>query len=185
MKSERPETPPPTLSAASSCGDECSCSAVATTASVDGTGDAFASSRAGPTQLVKGKATLELQVDGLCCAECALAVEKALARHSGVQQFRILSAVEKVQVDFDPSRVSAQELAGSISALGYKVHPTGKVPAATRATLPHRLTADTVRFAFVALIAFLEIGGESPPIAARSWNPREVVTPTSLYRQVA
>lgn len=105
---------------------------------------------------------VELQVDGLCCTECAVAVEKALARRAGVRRYRILTAAEKVQVDFDPSRVSAREVAQSIAALGYTVRPVG-AQAAQALTSPRRFKADTVRFAFVAvvaLIALLEIGGE-------------------------
>lgn len=112
----------------------------------------------------ESQATLEFKVEGLCCTECAVAVEKALARRPGVQQFRILSAAEKVQVDFDPSRVSAKELAGSITALGYKVHPVGEVAVARPTSVAYRVKAQTVRLAFVAviaLIALLEIGGES------------------------
>ena len=109
-----------------------------------------------------GKATLELKVEGLCCTECAVAVEKTLAHRAGVRQFRILSAAEKVQVNFDPRRVSAEQVAQSIAALGYKVHPVGS-PAAQPPEPPRLLKADTVRFAFialVALIALLEVGGE-------------------------
>ena len=114
-------------------------------------------------ELVTGKATVELKVEGLCCTECAVAVEKALAHRAGVQQFRILTAAEKVQVDFDLRRVNAEEVARSIAALGYKVHPVG-APAAPAREPAFRLKMDTVRFAFVALvalIALLEVGGES------------------------
>ena len=90
-----------------------------------------------------------------------MAVEKALADRAGVRQLRILSAVEKVQVDFDPDTVSAAEIAASIARLGYTIHagttPTLQAPARARST------ANTLRFAFlaaVALIALLEIGGE-------------------------
>ena len=108
------------------------------------------------------KTTVDLRVDGLCCTECAVAVEKALAHRPGIRQYRILTAAEKVQVDFDPYRVSAEEVARSIAALGYKVHPVG-VPVARTLSSPRVFSADTVRFAFVAvvaLIALLEIGGE-------------------------
>ena len=108
------------------------------------------------------KTTVDLRVDGLCCTECAVAVEKALAHRPGVRQYRILTAAEKVQVDFDPRRVSAEEVAQSIAALGYKVHPVGALVARTLSS-PRVFSPDTVRFAFVAvvaLIALLEIGGE-------------------------
>ncbi len=108
------------------------------------------------------KTTVDLRVDGLCCTECAVAVEKALAHRPGVRQYRILTAAEKVQVDFDPRRVSAEEVAQSIAALGYKVHPVG-TPVAQALKSPRLFKADTVRFTFVAvvaLIALLEIGGE-------------------------
>ena len=115
------------------------------------------------TEPATDKATVELKVEGLCCTECAVAVEKTLAHRTGVQQLRILSAAEKVQVDFDPNRVSADELAGSIAALGYKVRPSGESPTAAPQPPRRWMNADTVRFAFVAvvaLIALFEIGGE-------------------------
>lgn len=105
--------------------------------------------------------TLELRVEGLCCTECAMAVEKALADRAGIRQLRILSAVEKVQVDFDPDTVSAADFAASIARLGYTVH-TDTAPTLSAPARAHS-TANTLRFAFlatVALIALFEIGGE-------------------------
>lgn len=146
----------------SSCVDDCSCSPAAVAASADRTSDATRSPGTAARGPGKDRSTLEFQVEGLCCTECAVAVEKVLARREGVQQFRILTVAEKVQVDFDPDRVSAEQLASSITALGYKVRQTGEADAA-QPTPAYRLKADTVRFAFVAvvaLIALLEIGGE-------------------------
>lgn len=111
---------------------------------------------------VTDTATVELKVEGLCCAECAVAVERTLAHRPGVRQLRILSAAEKVQVDFDPRRVGAEQVSQSIIALGYNAYPVG-APAAPAREPTYRLKLDTVRFAFVALvalIALLEIGGE-------------------------
>ena len=37
------------------------------------------------------KKTLELEVEGLCCTECAVSVEKTLTNRAGVDQVKILS----------------------------------------------------------------------------------------------
>jgi copper chaperone CopZ len=95
----------------SSCVDDCSCSAAVATARP--ANEAAASTSAAPAESVKGHATLKLQVEGLCCTECTVVVERVLARRSGVQHLPYSIRSREVQVDFDPSRVSPKELAGS------------------------------------------------------------------------
>ena len=110
-----------------------------------------------------GKKTLELEVEGLCCTECAVSVEKVLANRAGVDQVKILSAVEKVRLNYDESKTSKEELADSIAALGYKVRYKGQGVATTSKAGQSRVSREAVRFGFVALvalIAMLEIGGE-------------------------
>ncbi len=110
-----------------------------------------------------GKKTLELEVEGLCCTECAVAVEKTLSHRAGVDQVKILSAAEKVRLNYDESKTSKEELADSIAALGYKVRYKGEDVAATAKAGGSRVSREVVRFGFVALvalIALLEIGGE-------------------------
>ncbi len=106
--------------------------------------------------------TLTLQVDGLCCTECAVAVEKTLTRRAGVRGVKILSAAEKVEVRYDARKVQAEELAGSIAALGYKVRAADVLPAPP-AGKQRGFPGEAIRFGFVAVvaaIALLEIGGE-------------------------
>ena len=110
-----------------------------------------------------GKKTLELEVEGLCCTECAVSVEKTLANRAGVDQVKILSAAEKVRLNYDESKTSKEELADSIAALGYKVRYEGQRVAAVSDAGLSRVSREAVRFGFVALvalIAMLEIGGE-------------------------
>ena len=106
--------------------------------------------------------TLTLQVEGLCCTECAMSVEQALTRRAGVEGVKILSAAEKVEVRYDERKVHPEELARSIAALGYKVRPAEIFPA--RSPGEQRIfSTEVIRFAFVALvaaIALLKIGGE-------------------------
>jgi len=110
-----------------------------------------------------GKKTLELEVEGLCCTECAVAVEKTLTNRAGVDQVKILSAVEKVRLSYDESKTSKEELADSIAALGYKVRYKGQGVATISDAGQSQVSREAVRFGFVALvalIAMLEIGGE-------------------------
>lgn len=106
--------------------------------------------------------TLTLRVEGLCCTECAAAVEKALARRAGVRDVKILSAAEKVEVRYDKRAVHAEELAGSIAALGYQVRSAEVLPGPP-AGERRAFFGEAIRFGFVAVvaaIALLEIGGE-------------------------
>ena len=76
---------------------------------------------------------------------------------------KILSAAEKVRLNYDESKTSKEELADSIAALGYKVRYNGQGVAATSKAVQSGVSREAVRFGFVALvalIAMLEIGGE-------------------------
>lgn len=110
-----------------------------------------------------GQKTLELEVEGLCCTECAVSVEKTLTHRDGVDQVKILSSAEKVRLSYDESKTSKEELANSIAALGYKVRYKGQGAATMPTVGQSRVSREAVRFglvALVALIAMLEIGGE-------------------------
>ncbi|MEW6219739.1 MAG: heavy metal translocating P-type ATPase [Thermodesulfobacteriota bacterium] len=69
--------------------------------------------------------TLECQVTGMSCANCAANVEKALAALPGVGQAFVNFASERVTIRFDPGRITASRLVAAIEAAGYGVLKAG------------------------------------------------------------
>ncbi|MBI3814931.1 MAG: heavy-metal-associated domain-containing protein [Nitrospinae bacterium] len=45
--------------------------------------------------------TIELKVDGLCCSDCAVKVEKVLKDTRGIKDIKTLTAAEKAVVTYD------------------------------------------------------------------------------------
>jgi len=68
---------------------------------------------------------LELPVEGMTCSSCANRIERKLNKLDGVQA-SVNYATEKAAVEFDPQRVSREDLLGAVEAAGY----TAKLPAA-------------------------------------------------------
>ena len=59
------------------------------------------------------------------CPSCVTKIEKALKSLQGVQDARVHFTTGRIEVEHDPQRVSAQELAQAVQAAGY----TAKVAA--------------------------------------------------------
>jgi len=70
--------------------------------------------------------TLHIPVQGMTCASCAAAVERAVKKLAGVKDARVNFASEQVAVTFDPKAVTLAQVAQQIQGAGYSV-PTGKV----------------------------------------------------------
>ncbi len=67
----------------------------------------------------EGPATL--RIEGMHCASCVAAVEKALAKVPGVQTASVNLATETAQVDFGDDRAQRDELVRAVEAAGYQV----------------------------------------------------------------
>ncbi len=59
-------------------------------------------------------------IEGMTCATCALAVEKALSRAAGVQEASVNLATERASVRFDSSLLSLADLEHIVEKAGYK-----------------------------------------------------------------
>jgi Cu+-exporting ATPase len=68
---------------------------------------------------------LELPVEGMTCSSCANRIERKLNKLDSVNA-SVNYATEKAAVEFDPGRVSTEDLLGAVEAAGYKA----KLPAA-------------------------------------------------------
>ena len=72
---------------------------------------------------------LELPIEGMTCASCATRIEKRLNKLDGVEA-TVNYATENAAVDFDPLRVSPEDLIDAIEAAGY--HATLAEPPSPR-----------------------------------------------------
>lgn len=79
------------------------------TAATQGTGDA--------------KATLE--IEGMTCASCAVAVEAGLAKVDGFKSVEVAVDEGSAKVSYDPSRTTPEALAAAVTKLGYASKPAG------------------------------------------------------------
>src|SRR5918994_875110 len=62
---------------------------------------------------------LELPIEGMTCAACAVRVEKKLNRLSGVEA-RVNYATERASVDYDAEAVSPDQLVAAVESAGYR-----------------------------------------------------------------
>ena len=73
----------------------------------------------GASRRASRKRTLE--VEGMHCASCVNAVERALEELSGVRQASVNLAAGRATVEYDPSQVDPEEFRRAVEAVGYQV----------------------------------------------------------------
>ncbi len=76
---------------------------------------------------------LVFSVEGMTCAACVRRVERALEKVEGVRLASVNLATERASVDYDPERVSRDDLTGAISGAGYTGCPVAQEPVAAPA----------------------------------------------------
>jgi Cu+-exporting ATPase len=98
--------------------------------------------------------TMELDVQGMDCADCAMHVEHAVSALPGVLRTQVFLLTEKGVVEFDPLRVDARKIIRAVESVGYRASVAGQdaVPQNRAAQI-----ADRVRLAFVAAVGLLAI----------------------------
>ncbi len=62
---------------------------------------------------------LSLPVEGMSCASCVANVEAALKGLPGVREVRVNLATEQATVEYDPTRVTLQDLRKAVEEIGY------------------------------------------------------------------
>ncbi len=65
--------------------------------------------------------TIQMKVSGLMCSFCTMSVEKALKRYDGVKSVMVNLVHGIVLVEADTSRISREQLIGTVEKLGYDV----------------------------------------------------------------
>ena len=97
----------------------------------------------------------ELNVTGMSCAGCALNVEKALKKRSGVLKANVNLATAKATVLYDPSLVSRTDLVQVIRDAGYGVAAAAEAPGAEADKVYRELRGSVIWGGILAAIIFL------------------------------
>lgn len=66
------------------------------------------------------KETIELQLEGMTCAACALKIEKTLNKMSGINVANVNFAMETAHIEFNPINISVTDMQQRVEKLGYK-----------------------------------------------------------------
>ncbi|HLO93423.1 MAG TPA: cation transporter, partial [Burkholderiaceae bacterium] len=80
----------------------------------------------------------QLQLAGMHCAACAGIIERALLAESGVQEARVNSAAERLQLTWDPAKTQVSRLISAIERAGYGAVPDLAAPARQLREKEHR-----------------------------------------------
>lgn len=68
--------------------------------------------------------TEELSLAGLHCADCAVTIEKTVAKVEGVEQVQANFSAGKVKIKYDSEKVGHDDLVRSVEKIGYRVNET-------------------------------------------------------------
>lgn len=98
--------------------------------------------------------TIELDVKGMDCADCALHVEHAVSALPGVARAQVFLMTEKGIVEFDPARVDERKIIRAVESAGYRAAVAG-VDAAQPGGAAR--LAGLARLAFVGAVGLLGI----------------------------
>lgn len=75
--------------------------------------------KAGYKALIE-ETTRMLRIEGMTCASCVKAVERATKKLDGITEANVNLATEKLQVSFEPSKVRTSDIKKAIEKAGYK-----------------------------------------------------------------
>ncbi|WP_026551360.1 MULTISPECIES: heavy-metal-associated domain-containing protein [unclassified Arthrobacter] len=65
--------------------------------------------------------TVKFQTEPFTCPSCVKKIEKVVSKKDGVESTQVMFNSNKVKVGFDPDRITAEEIAKTITELGYPV----------------------------------------------------------------
>ncbi len=118
---------------------------------------------------------LELPIEGMTCAACAVRVAKKLNRLDGVSA-TVNFATERATVEFDPALAAPDDLVGAVAAAGYRAALPSSAEDAAHAWR-RRFVVSSVLAAPVVLLAMV------PPLrfAGWEWVSLALATPVVLW----
>ncbi|MCS6845781.1 MAG: cation-translocating P-type ATPase [Caldilineales bacterium] len=100
---------------------------------------------------------LEVPVQGMDCAECALHVQQAIAKLPGVEAVNVLLAAEKAVIRLDPERVGLPAIRDAVESAGYSVPEAAASAAPPLAALNRQMTA-LLAVVFAVVLAVVVVG---------------------------
>ncbi|KRO01364.1 hypothetical protein IV54_GL000417 [Levilactobacillus paucivorans] len=62
-----------------------------------------------------------MKLDDLTCPSCMTKIEGALSKKDGVKNVKVLFNASKIKAEFDDATVTAENLADTVTDLGYTV----------------------------------------------------------------
>lgn len=65
--------------------------------------------------------TLRMTTEPFTCPSCVKKIENTLGKTEGVKEVKVMFHSNKVKVDFDETKVSANDLSAAVTKLGYPV----------------------------------------------------------------
>ena len=69
---------------------------------------------------ISDEVTKTLKIEGMTCASCSNAVERATRKIDGVTEANVNLATEKLTISYDPSIVRISDIKGAVEKAGYK-----------------------------------------------------------------
>ncbi len=69
---------------------------------------------------------MTFDVKGMTCAACSAHVEKSVKKLDGVQSVAVSLLTNSMEVDFDPAKVSAEQICRAVASGGYSASPRGE-----------------------------------------------------------
>ncbi|MEI7884915.1 MAG: heavy metal translocating P-type ATPase [Clostridia bacterium] len=66
---------------------------------------------------------MQLKIGGMSCSACAKAIEREVAKLAGIAQASVNYATEKLQVSFDESKITIEQVQEAVVKAGYSVIP--------------------------------------------------------------
>ena len=72
------------------------------------------------TQGSSAAGTVTLKVEGMSCAACAFSVRTARKKLDGVKDAKVSSSESQAVVDYNPAKVTAEQMIDAVNKLGYK-----------------------------------------------------------------
>ena len=124
---------------------------------------------------------LDLPIEGMTCASCAVRVEKRLNRLEGVTA-TVNFATEVATVEFDPAVAAPDDLLGAVEAAGYRAALPETAPAVAQADDPER--ALRLRLSVSALLTLpVLLLVMVPPLQFDGWQwlSLQLATPVVLW----
>jgi Cu+-exporting ATPase len=123
---------------------------------------------------------LDLPLEGMTCASCAIRVEKKLNKLEGVAA-TVNFATETASVEFDPAHVQPEDLAAAVEAAGYRA----VLREETEETHPDDPARDARRRLLVSLVLALPVLALAmvPPLQFDNWQwlALQLATPVVLW----